>query len=394
MPAFQPRKVAAPVAALLLALVPMSSIPAQAARQSDPRQRREQVKKQRAEVAARLNVLRASDAQLERALDALGANVRVQQRAAADARQRAEVAASSAVAARERERQTGERLASLRQSMRDSAIRAYTRGTLTDVVVGLDGGSFAELARKQEMVRFTARRRGDVADELRATRQDLVAERQQAEGAEQQAQARREQADARLGEVEDARDHQQRVADAVEQRVERALAEADSLAALDKQLAADIARRQAALARRIGPRPGPSGGTRRLGSVSVTTVRGIVVNTQLASRLEALLAAAEADGVPLSGAGYRNSAGQVAARRANCGSSDSDIYDKPASQCRPPTARPGQSMHEQGLAIDFTYNGQIIRRGSARFQWLARNAGRFGLRNLPAEPWHWSTNGN
>jgi LAS superfamily LD-carboxypeptidase LdcB len=51
-------------------------------------------------------------------------------------------------------------------------------------------------------------------------------------------------------------------------------------------------------------------------------------------------------------------------------------------------------MHEQGLAIDFTQNGSTLTRGSSGFQWLVANAGRFGFRNLPSEPWHWSTNGN
>jgi D-alanyl-D-alanine carboxypeptidase len=51
-------------------------------------------------------------------------------------------------------------------------------------------------------------------------------------------------------------------------------------------------------------------------------------------------------------------------------------------------------MHERGLAIDFTFDGQIIRsRGSAGFQWMAANAPRFGFTNLPSEPWHWSSNG-
>jgi D-alanyl-D-alanine carboxypeptidase len=51
-------------------------------------------------------------------------------------------------------------------------------------------------------------------------------------------------------------------------------------------------------------------------------------------------------------------------------------------------------MHEQGLAIDFSYNGSLISsRSNPGFRWLAANAGRFGLRNLPEEPWHWSTNG-
>jgi LAS superfamily LD-carboxypeptidase LdcB len=66
----------------------------------------------------------------------------------------------------------------------------------------------------------------------------------------------------------------------------------------------------------------------------------------------------------------------------------------PASQCRPPTARPGTSQHEKGLAIDFTYNGRLIRsRSSAGYQWLAANAAAYGFKNLPSEPWHWSTTG-
>jgi D-alanyl-D-alanine carboxypeptidase len=51
-------------------------------------------------------------------------------------------------------------------------------------------------------------------------------------------------------------------------------------------------------------------------------------------------------------------------------------------------------MHERGLAIDFTEGGRTLTRGSAGFQWLRANAGRFGFINLQSEPWHWSTNGN
>jgi len=51
-------------------------------------------------------------------------------------------------------------------------------------------------------------------------------------------------------------------------------------------------------------------------------------------------------------------------------------------------------MHEQGLAIDFTHGGRIISsRSSVAFQWLIANASRYGLYNLPSEPWHWSVNG-
>ena len=74
--------------------------------------------------------------------------------------------------------------------------------------------------------------------------------------------------------------------------------------------------------------------------------------------------------------------------------SDYAIYQAPSSACSPPTARPGTSMHEKGLAIDFTCGGGTISRGSACFGWLEGHAGGYGLYNLPSEPWHWSTDGS
>jgi LAS superfamily LD-carboxypeptidase LdcB len=108
-----------------------------------------------------------------------------------------------------------------------------------------------------------------------------------------------------------------------------------------------------------------------------------------------LLDAASSAGVSLSGGGFRDPGEQIALRTAHCGPTHYDIYEKPASQCTPPTAIPGRSMHERGLAIDFKYNGALITsRSSPGYQWLAANAAGFGLYNLPSEPWHWSTNGN
>ena len=49
-------------------------------------------------------------------------------------------------------------------------------------------------------------------------------------------------------------------------------------------------------------------------------------------------------------------------------------------------------------AIDFYKKGAggraISIGGTREFRWLKRNAHRFGLYNLPSEPWHWSTNGH
>lgn len=137
-----------------------------------------------------------------------------------------------------------------------------------------------------------------------------------------------------------------------------------------------------------------TGGFDLSGPVELTRVGGIEVNSQIAANVGALLAAAAADGVTLGGGGYRSNAAQIELRKAHCGPTPYDIYEKPSAQCHPPTARPGHSMHELGLAIDFTYQGRVIAsRDSPAFGWLAAHAATYGLYNLPAEPWHWSVNG-
>ena len=127
------------------------------------------------------------------------------------------------------------------------------------------------------------------------------------------------------------------------------------------------------------------------GGIGLATVNGITVNSQIAGRLASLVNAARNAGLNLSGGGYRSPSQQIALRQAHCGSSYYAIYQMSASACRPPTAPPGQSMHEVGLAIDFANCGS---RSTRCYQWLSSNASRFGFFNLPSEPWHWSVNGN
>lgn len=127
----------------------------------------------------------------------------------------------------------------------------------------------------------------------------------------------------------------------------------------------------------------------------LTWVGGIQVHESIYDNVRDLLAHAARDGIRLTGGGYRSGASQIALRRAHCGTSQWAIYQRPSYQCRPPTARPGRSMHERGLAVDFRHNGRsVTSRSSAAFIWLSKNAATYGLYNLPSEPWHWSTNGN
>ena len=71
--------------------------------------------------------------------------------------------------------------------------------------------------------------------------------------------------------------------------------------------------------------------------------------------MQALVNDAQAAGIGLCAkSGFRSFAEQVELRRAHCGGSDHAIFQAPPSSCSPPTARPGTSNHEDGLAIDFS----------------------------------------
>lgn len=107
----------------------------------------------------------------------------------------------------------------------------------------------------------------------------------------------------------------------------------------------------------------------------------------------AMVMAAAADGVTLGGSAFRDTQRQIELRRSHCGASFDAIFNAPSSSCAPPTARPGMSMHERGLALDLTEGGSTLTRSSAAFAWLSEHAAEYGFFNLPSEPWHWSVNG-
>jgi D-alanyl-D-alanine carboxypeptidase len=130
------------------------------------------------------------------------------------------------------------------------------------------------------------------------------------------------------------------------------------------------------------------------GDIPLVTVEGITVRADITDQVGALVRAARADGHILAGSGYRDPARQIALRRQHCGTSGYAIYQMPPSRCSPPTARPGTSLHERGLAVDFSCAGALIRsRTHPCYRWLAAHAADHGLYNLPSEPWHWSTTG-
>ncbi|MDN5725877.1 MAG: D-alanyl-D-alanine carboxypeptidase family protein [Propionibacteriales bacterium] len=136
-----------------------------------------------------------------------------------------------------------------------------------------------------------------------------------------------------------------------------------------------------------------TGGVAQSGT-TVVAGTNIRVNKCWSGTITKMVAAAKADGVTLTAnSSWRSPESQKALRNQNCPGATYQIrvYETPSSSCNPPTAKPGTSRHERGLAIDLANSGS---RDTKVFKWMAANAGRYGVANLPSEPWHWSVDGH
>jgi LAS superfamily LD-carboxypeptidase LdcB len=356
-------------------------------------QQRDRIRRERAQAAAELNVLQAEDAEVDAALDAMTAEVSAQELTLAAAEDAASVAEEDLAAAQTAEATMIQRVTQLEGTLRDMAVQEFITGSRLKIdLFKPEGDDLSDWARRNALADFAIGSATVTNNELREAQQDLMVARQDAERAAAEAAQHRIEAEAQLDVVSAARDQQAAFAQRLDDRIESRLAEANHLSALDSQLSARLAAEQAALAARNRGRRASTGGGRSVGTgnVRLRTVNGITVAESIADNLAALLSQASTDGVELSGWGYRNPEDQRRLREQHC----PDPVNSPSYACRPPTARPGHSMHERGLAIDFTYEGRTVSSGSVAYRWLRANAGRYGLQNLPGEPWHWSTNGN
>jgi hypothetical protein len=108
--------------------------------------------------------------------------------------------------------------------------------------------------------------------------------------------------------------------------------------------------------------------------------------------LDKLIAAAEADGIPVKiNSGYRTVPDQINVWGENCLNPYSSGVQK--CQLRPgkgPAAIPGTSNHGYGLAVDFATSAlRTIAPGDQLYDWLAANAIKYGFKRIQRESWHW-----
>jgi len=403
------------------------------------------------ESAEGLDVLQASRDEVRQGLASLDAKIAQKGKAIELAQVALDQANTAVETANVRVAVARSEAAVARKSVKKYAVEAFVRPPAGDSLAVLSVSKMEEAANANNLLQIMASQRKKVVDTLIERQAELERQSQQATAAKVQAQSRVDQIRKEMDTLHALHDRQDRVAMRLDERLNAALAEAASLRTISPVMADELANQEIALRQEAPPTPpqavpvapavrtpaptrsapttvaptttatpGPTQPGQTTTTVKRTTttttppvlqqpvvipklpsagdmsrVGGIYVAKSIAGRLQGLLSAATSAGISLGGGGYRSSASQITLRTAHCGSTPYAIYQMPASQCRPPTAKPGASMHERGLAVDFTASGALITsRTSPAFVWLKANAGSYGFYNLPSEPWHWSTNGN
>lgn len=289
-------------------------------------------------------------------------------------------------------------IAELKVFIGELAVATFTGEATSDELVVALSDDPGEAARFLHLLELQT---GDVAnsiDQLRRIQvraEELIIERNEAS---RRAGEELGEIDSRTGELAGAIQQQQALLEQTQSRLEFERLSADALAGQTIGLELLLAQEEERLENAIQGIGTPAAVNQEdivtltfFEADGTTPVFRIQVHKDIEEQTRGLYELAFSQGINLGGWGYRDTARQIELREAHCGSSDYEIWLRPASQCSPPTARPGFSKHEQGRAIDFQWNGGSIGpRSGAPFQWLAANAPQFGFVNLPSEPWHWS----
>lgn len=260
------------VTVLLFGLV----APAGADTASDARRQRDAARQRRATIAKELNALQASDKELTAAVAALDGQMRATEANLASARQ--------AVDAAERARQQAEaelaategRLLTLRKAVVDRAVAAYMRPNHS--AAEFEAKDFNEASRRRVLLDQVASSDRKVIDDLRAAQEDFTLERQRAEEARAVADKRKASVEGKLRQLQSARAEKERLARALDARISDYKREADLVAAQEAQLAELIRQRQASTSRASRSAPSIDSGGRVSGAGLIWPCSGRVTS--------------------------------------------------------------------------------------------------------------------
>ncbi len=365
----------------------------------DLKEEREEIQSQVAAAAAKVEAADATYEEVAQALDDINGLVDLHSARLKDAEQAVRSAETLVSQAEQRRAEIEVEMDGLRELVGDLAVAAFTGEAGEngeDLTAFLLSEDPTEAMRRRSLVEFQTGNLADGLDRMRL----LDAEAEQVEAdrlrAVEAALINRTEAVNRQLELDAAVDIQVTLVLDVEARLEQRLAEASYLEEIDSEKAAEIRQQEEVISKRIraeaaakaaaearrraAARPAPPS------AGDIVDAEGFFVHSSVRTDVINMIQAARADGVNLTGYSYRSPQRTAELRVINgC----PDVYNASPSRCRIPTARPGTSMHERGLAIDF----RSCWRGSDCFTWLSRNASKYGYFNLPSESWHWSRNG-
>ena len=401
-------------------------------------------------MAAQVDALRGSQADVSAALVTLAANVAAEEARLVDAQRAAQQAAAAADAARLAAEAAAAELAAMEEQVRGLAVQAYMTTGVDDEAAEtfLESDDLTMAMQRRELLRHRHGSHSDTVDRLRAAREDSDIARAEADAAAERANEHEAAVEEQLASVQAARDQQQAVLNDVEARLDASLSEAAGLAALDAVLSPGD-RPAGGRAGRPGPpppRPRPLEPPQRLGTVAVAAEEATPA-VAVAVAAQAVVAAAVAEQrwrwqrwqrgrwrvgsgeqplprrqrQPRHRARYHGQRPDrlVARGAAGCGVGPGPqllrrwlpqprgpVGVAPGALSRPrelaavglyTADRPARQLDARlGLAVDFTYQGGLISsRSNPGFAMAGGACQRaYGFSNLPSEPWHWSVNGN
>ena len=227
---------------MLVALVILGSIavgaPVRAQSAGDDR---DQVREEREQAEGTLDVLKASNAELEGEVQRLQGQVRSQEAAKRDAERALESAQAEVRAAEARVDASRTQIVELRSEAELRAIEAYinpdTEGDDGEIVAA---ENLAEAARRQAFLSTVSSRKTDVLDRIRATEEDMVVAEGDAVVAREQEELENQRVERLLNEYTASLAQERQAQSALQNRISEFEAEVDALAAEESRLTALI----------------------------------------------------------------------------------------------------------------------------------------------------------